>query len=61
MDKGSFRHGSKGSDFTLTAKVDTAEFVSEGKLRAMIVPDLVSNGSDTIGWFRDTQFYTDVL
>ena len=52
-------HGSKGSDFTLTAKVDTAEFVSEGKLRAMIVPDLVSNGSDTIGWFTDTQYYTD--
>ncbi|WP_284037023.1 metallophosphoesterase [Neobacillus sp. 114] len=52
-------HGSKGSDFTLTAKVDTADFVSEGKLRAMIVPDLVSNGSDTIGWFTDTQYYTD--
>ena len=52
-------HGSKGSDFTLTAKVDTAEFVSQGKLRAMIVPDLVSNGSDTIGWFTDTQYYTD--
>lgn len=52
-------HGSKGSDFTLTAKVDTAEFASQGKLRAMIVPDLVSNGSDTIGWFTDTQYYTD--
>jgi LPXTG-motif cell wall-anchored protein len=52
-------NGSKGSDFTLTAKVDTAELVSQGKLRAMVVPDLVSNGSDTIGWFSDTQYYTD--
>jgi len=50
--------GINGSDFTLTGTVKAAEFVTGGKLRAMIMPDIVANGSDTIGWLTDTQYYT---
>lgn len=56
VDSGS---GSDGSDFSLNAKIDAADYVSEGEVRAMIAPDLVSNGSDTIGWLTDTQYYTE--
>lgn len=51
--------GADGSDFTLHAAVPATHHVSGGKLRAMILPDLVSNGSDSVGWFSDPQFYTD--
>lgn len=42
----------------LLASVQIADYASNGKIRVMVVPDYVDNGSDTILWITDPQHYT---
>ena len=47
----------KACAFDLSLK-DTDGFVSDKKARIRISPYLIGNGSDTILWYTDTQYYT---
>ena len=42
----------------LSVEVNANSYTKDGKMRINIYPDISGNGSDTILWFTDTQYYT---
>lgn len=43
---------------SITVEADIPTYSKDGKMRINIYPDLSGNGSDTILWHTDTQYYT---
>ena len=42
----------------LLASVKTADYAANGRIRVIVLPDYIDNGSDTIIWITDPQHYT---
>lgn len=47
-----------GSDITLSADVTASDYDDNGTIRARVAPEIAENGSNTILWVTDTQYYT---
>lgn len=48
---------SDGSDMRMDVKVNASDYAEADTIRAMVKLELVSNGSDTLFWMSDTQYY----
>ena len=49
---------SNGEEVSFTVEIQASEYAENGKLRVAVAPLLVDNGSDTLAWISDTQYYT---
>ncbi len=49
---------SDGGVMTFTADVSAEDYAQNGLIRIAVAPFLVDNGSDTLAWISDTQYYT---
>lgn len=50
--------GEAESGENITAKADISTYSKDGKMRVNLYPQVVGNGSDTMLWFTDTQYYS---
>lgn len=49
---------SRGNDFILTADVEPKTYAVDNVIKARVAPEVAENGSNTILWVTDTQYYT---
>lgn len=49
---------SDGESMTFSSKIESGSYAENGKIRVAVAPFLVDNGSDTLAWVTDTQYYT---
>lgn len=49
---------SSGEALEFSVRVDTTDYVKDDKIQVALTPLLTENGSNTIAWISDTQYYT---